>query len=110
MPSLLVLICNNNLFLANSNQSSDVAPCCSWTSEDEAIISSCNFWLEGVLIIAVGFPGLIGNALSIFVLAVKSDMAKTNVFHLLLVSYFNAIHKTALTSIHITGPLPGTLN
>jgi hypothetical protein len=38
---------------------------------------------------AVGIPGLIGNGLSILVLAGRSDMAKTNVFHLLLVRYDN---------------------
>ena len=67
----------------------DASDCCSWGEDDESTIAVCSFWLEGVSILAVGIPGLIGNGLSILVLAGRSDMAKTNVFHLLLVSFFH---------------------
>ena len=78
---------NSSFSSSESNVSDEV--CCSWTADDESTISVCSFWLEGVSIMAVGIPGLIGNGLSILVLAGRSDMAKTNVFHLLLVRYYN---------------------
>jgi hypothetical protein len=46
----------------------DVGACCAWSREDESIVSVCSFWLEGVSILAVGLPGLVGNGLSILVL------------------------------------------
>ncbi len=68
-----------------SNSSSVLLPsyCSGWSESDMALIAASAFWIEGVAITVVGVFGLLGNALSVSVLAAREMRNAFN--HLLIV-------------------------
>ncbi|XP_023333119.1 FMRFamide receptor [Eurytemora carolleeae] len=58
--------------------------CGNHTDEDLELISSFNYWLEGVLMIIVGIFGLVGNSVSILVLASREMRNSFNYFLIVL--------------------------
>ena len=74
----------NNSLLNETTLKDDekILDCPEYNNETEKIIDQFAFWSEGVLLCGIGLPGILGNALSSYILAGKS---MRNSFNLLLI-------------------------
>ena len=82
---------NNSLLNETTLTEEKILDCPEYNNETEKIIDQFAFWSEGVLLCVLGFPGILGNALSSYILAGKS---MRNSFNLLLIGK----HKSKVTN------------
>ena len=85
---------NNDTF--NDTFSETELECPEWSPRQEELLQGSAFWLEGVVLCLIGFPGIFGNALSSYILAGKS---MRNSFNLLLIALAIIDNTYLLTSI-----------